>query len=433
MKKSIKAIAAVSAALAMAFSCVPMTFAAEDVPAVQAEAEPEATKTGVNFEENDPIEVPYNGYICMIADDGTVYYEGADTDARCVYYFSLDENGNMDKSYKCSGYTNDKGEYIGIMNSRLKQCGEYFYLIYSEAYGFSMRETVIIKLDSKLNEVAKYRAPKTHNLDTNGEKIVYMKPGNRTIYSTDMDGKNKQVLYTLGQDNELNELGTLNFIVVQGDYVGFQGLSGDSLSPKNEKYYCGIIDLKTGEVTLKEQRSVQQLYESNGKIIWYSSESRDMRDSYRIDVPEGEDPNTYCVEYTKKYTEYFKDGEFYVLDDGEYSVIKTQSQREFFGMTIDDDGNVITYIADGKGNTVFKIYRDNKLLDTYTVSVKGFSRFVANNGVITFCYSGRGPQPGDWVSFDPNMSYEEYEEFMASMPKIEYTMKSATINYSVNE
>lgn len=432
MKKSIKAIAAASAALAMALSCVPMAFAAEDVPAARTEAEPEAKKTGVAFKENDPIEVPYNGCICMIADDGTVYYEGADTDARCVYYFSLDENGRMEKSYKVSSYTNDKGENIGMMNSRLKQCGEYFYLIYSEAYGFSMRETVIIKLDRELNEVAKYRAPKTHNIDTNGEKIVYMKAGNRTIYSTDMDGKNKQVLYTLGQDNELNELSGLNFIAVQGDYVGFQGQSGDLYAPKNDKYYCGIIDLKTGEVTLKEQRSIQQLYSSNGKIIWYSLESRDMRDSYRIDVPEGEDPTTYCVEYTEKYTEYFKDGEFYVLDDGEYSVIKTQSQREF-NMTVDDDGNVITYTFDEKGNIIFKIYRDNKLLDTYSISVKGFSRFVANNGVITFCYSGREPQPGDWVTIDPNMSDAEYEEFLASRPKIEYTMKSATINYSVNE
>ncbi|MDE6599483.1 MAG: hypothetical protein K2K34_05320, partial [Oscillospiraceae bacterium] len=130
--------------------------------------------------------------------------------------------------------------------------------------------------------------------------------------------------------------------------------------------------------------------------------------------------------------EYFKGGEFYVLDNGKYSVIKTQSQREF-NMTVDEDGNVITYVPDGKGNITFKIYRDNKLLDTYTINVKGFSRFVANNGVITFCYSGRDPQPGDWVTMDPNMSDAECEEFMASMPKIEYTMRSAEIKYSVNQ
>ncbi|MBD5145470.1 MAG: hypothetical protein HDT21_06100 [Ruminococcus sp.] len=428
MKKSIKAIAAVSAALAMAFSCVPMTFAAEDVPAVQTEAEPEAKKTGVTFEESDPIEVPYNGCICMIADDGTVFYEGTDTDAKCVYYFSLDENGRMEKSYKVSRYTNDKGENIGIMNDRLKQCGEYFYLIYSEAYGFSMRETVIIKLDSELNEVAKYRAPKAFNIDTNGEKIVYMKANHRTIYSTDMDGKNKQVLYTLDQDSPLD---VLNFLVVVGDYVGFQKNAGGS-APKDCKDYCGIIDLKTGEVTFKEQRSVQQLYESNGKIIWYSEESRDIGDSFMITVPEGEDVSAYISEHDKKNREFFKDGEFYVFDGNELSVIKTKSQREF-NMTVDDDGNVITYVADGKGNITFKIYRDNKLLDTYTINVKGFSKFVANNGVITFCYSGRDPQPGDWVTLDPNMSDAEYEEYLASIPKIEYTMKSATINYSVNQ
>lgn len=430
MKRSIKAIAAAAAALTLAFSCVPMTYAVEDAPAAQTETEAEAEKTGVTFKENKSFAVPYSGIICMIADDGTVYYEGRDTAAECVYYFSLDENGEIDKSYKVSRYTNDKGEKLGLMNSRLKQCGEYFYLIYSECYGFSMRETVIIKLDGELNEVARYRAPKAGNIDTNGEKIVYMRSGSRKIYSTDMDGSNKQVLFELGQDSPLD---VLNFLAVLGDYVCFQKNAGGS-APKDCKDYCGIIDLKTGEATFKEQRSVQQLYESNGKIIWYSEESRDIRDSFMISVPEGEDLSTYCSENMKKSREFFKDGEFYVFDGNEFSVIKTKSQREY-GMTIDNDGNVITYVPDGKGNTVFKIYRDNKLLDTYSLSVKGFCKFAANNGVITVSYSGREPNysSSDWVTLDINMTDEEYEEYLASRPKTEYPMKAMTINYSVNE
>ncbi len=427
MKKSIKAIAAIAAAMSMTFSCVPMAYAVEDAPAAQSETEAETEKASVTFEESNPVEVPYNGGIRLVADDGTVYYEGADTDAKCVYYFSLDENGEIDKSYKVSSYVNDKGERIGMMNSRLKQCGEFFCLIYSEAYGFSMRETVIIKLDGDLNEVAKYRAPKSWNIDTNGEKIVYMK-GNKTIYSTDMDGKNKQELYTLDSNFDV-----LNFLAVSGDYVGFVKTTGGT-APKDSKDYCGIIDLKTGEVTFKEQRSVQQLYESNGKIIWYSSESRDIRDSYMVTVPDGEDVSAYIAEHDKKNREFFKDGESYVLDGGKFYTLKTQSPRESFDLTVDDDGNVITKSYDSKsGNIVFKIYRDNKLLDTYSVDVKGFSTFAANNGVITFCYSGRDPQPSDWVTIDPNMSDEEYEKFLASRPKIEYTMKSATIKYSINE
>lgn len=86
-------------------------------------------------------------------------------------------------------------------------------------------------------------------------------------------------------------------------------------------------------------------------------------------------------------------------------------------MTIDNDGNVITYVPDGKGNTVFKIYRNNKLLDTYSISVKGFCEFAANNGVITVSYLGRDPQPNDWVALDTNMTDEEYEEYLASRPK----------------
>ena len=426
MKKSIKAIAAVAAALTMAISYVPEVYAADGVPAVQTEAETEA-KTGFEFTEGKTINAPYNGIAKVADEEGNVYYQGYDSKNDGIIIYTLDENGSIKNSYTVERHVNEKGEKIRLGYDILKKRGDDLYLIYSEYFGFSMREKVIVKLDKELNEVARYKAPKSIEVDTNGEKIVYMTKNHRTIYSMDMDGKNKKVLYTVEQDRPLD---VLNFLAITGDYVGFQKNEGGSV-PKDLKDYCGIIDLKTGEVTFKEQRSVQQLYESNGKIIWYSSDSRDTSESNMITVPKGENVTEYIIEQNKKQREYFKDGESYVLDNGKYYVLKTQSYRESHGLTIDNDGNVITY-SYNNGRYDFKFYRDNKLIDTYSMNFKGFCGFTANNGVLTICYDGLDDsQLGDWVTLDPNMSDAEYEEYLASTPapKIDYTMKSVTISY----
>lgn len=425
MKKSIKAIAAVAAALTMAISYVPEVYAAGGVPAVQAEAETEA-KTGFEFTEGKTIDVPYNGIAKIADENGTVYYRGYDSANESVIIYTLDENGSIKNSYTVKSYVNEKGEKIHIGNDTLKKCGDDLYLIYAGFFGFSTKENFVVKLDNELNEISKNKYPKSECFDTNGEKIVYVK-NRRTIYSMDMDGKNKKAIFTMGQGNEINNM---NFLVVAGDYVGFEGEIGDSFVPKNNKDYCVYINLKTDEVTMKEQRSVQQLYESNGKIIWYSSDSRDIRDSYMTTVPKGEDVTEYIIKQDKKEREYFKDGESYVLDNGKYYVLKTQSPRESYGLTIDNDGNVIT-CSYNNGRYDFKFYRDNKLIDTYSTELKGFCGFTANNGVLTISYDGKEPTASDWVALPPNMTDAEYEEYLASMPapKIDYTMKSVTISY----
>lgn len=428
MKKSIKSIAAFAAALTMTFSCVPMAYAVGDAAAAQTETE--EAKTGLEFTEGKTFETPYNGVAKIADENGTVYYQGHDKANRCAIFYTLNENGKIKNSYSIKNYVNDKGETIGSANCEIKQCGDDIYILYEEANGFSIGEYVIVKLDKELNEVARYKAPKCSGADTNGEKIVYMK-NHRTIYSMDMDGKNKKTIFTLGQGNELNNM---NFIVVSGDYVGFQGSIGDSYVPKNSKDYCGYINLKTGEVTFKEQRTVQQLYGSKDKIIWYSSESRDIRDSYMTTVPEGEDVGEYIRKQDEKEREYFKDGESYILDNGEYYVLKTQSPREVYELTIDDDGNVITS-SYKNGKYIFKFYRDNKLIDTYSMDLKGYCGFTANNGVLTICYTGRDATASDWVGFTAS-SPEEFQQLSQELlqqldatPAAKDTMKSVTVYY----
>ena len=278
MKKSIKSIAAFAAAVTMAISCVPSVYAVKDVPAASTETE---QRPGVTFEEGETIETPYNGTADIVSDDGTVYYQGYERKVPRTIFYTLDENGEIKNSYEIKSYVNDKGEKIGWANSEIKQCGDYIYVMYSETLGWSFRENVIIKLDKELNELARYKYPKCDSADTNGEKIVYLK-NHRTIYSMDMDGKNKQKLYTLDSQTDV-----LNCLAVSGDYAGFVKTESGA-APKDQKDYCGYIDLKTGEVTLKNERSVQQLYGSKDMIFWFSSECRDTRVSYMITVAEGE-------------------------------------------------------------------------------------------------------------------------------------------------
>lgn len=425
MKKSIKAIAAFSAALTMTFSCIPKAFAVEDVPAVHTEAEEE--KTGLEFAEGKTFETPYKGTAEICDENGTAYYSGYDKANRRAVFYTLDENGEIKNSYFIESYVNDKGETIGVANSEIKQCGDDIYILYAEACGFSMRENVIIKLDKELNEIARYKAPKCDGVDTNGEKIVYMK-NHRTIYSMDMDGKNKQELYTLD-----DQMDVLNMLVVSGDYAGFQKSEGAAV-PKDHKEYCGYINLKTGEVTLKEQKALQQLYGSKDKIIWYRSEWYDTRDSYMITVPEGEDLGEYIKKHDEEHREYFKDGESYILDNGEYYVLKTQSPNECYELTIDDDGNVITS-SYKNGKHIFKFYRDNKLIDTYSMDLKGYCGFVANNGVMTICYTGRDMTAEDWVGITASSPeelqelQEQLQEQLDKTPAAKDTIKSVTIYY----
>lgn len=423
MKKSIKAIAAFSAALTMTFSCIPKAFAVEDAPAVQTEAEEEA-RTKFEFTEGKTFETPYNGAAKIVDENGKAYYRGYDKANRRVVFYTLDENGEIKNSYFIESYVNDKGETIGTANAEIKQCGDDIYIVYCADSGFSIREHehVIVKLDKELNEVARYKAPKCDGADTNGEKIVYMK-NHRTIYSMDMDGKNKQKLYTLD-----DQMDVLNMLVVSGDYAGFIKTESGA-TPKDCKDYCGYINLKTGEVTLKEQKALQQLYGSKDKIIWYRSEWYDTRDSYMITVPEGEDPSEYIRKHDEEHREYFKDGESYILDNGEYYVLKTQSPNESYELTIDDDGNVITS-SYKNGKHIFKFYRDNKLIDTYSMDLKGYCGFVANNGVMTICYTGRDMTAEDWITYDPETTTpEELQEQLDKTPAAKDTVKSVTIYY----
>ncbi|MCH5350298.1 MAG: hypothetical protein J1E40_13300 [Oscillospiraceae bacterium] len=434
MKRSVKAIAAAAAALTMALSCVSAAYAVSDAPAVQSDNE---SVTKYEFTERKTVEVPYNGNVMFADNDGTVYYMGSVSKDRAKI-FTLDENGKIRYSYNCDSYVNDKGEKISpLMNPTLKQCGDYLYLIYSEYSGLvymSVKENVIVKLDKKLNEIEKYRYEKGNSIDTNGEKVVYLK-GYSKIYICDMDGKNKKLLYSVKNNAKPHEQ-PLNSIAIAGNYVGFQKRTGYA-NESDRKEYCGIIDIQTGGITLHEQRSVKQVFSSNGNLIWYGDYGY---------YPENDDSNissdvisggaAAVDSYLSKRYKYYSNSEIYVFDCESYSVVKTPNAKEAGqDSIIDNKGNLITTSYDGKGNVIYRIYRDGRLLGEHTVSYKGYCKAVANDGVLTICYDGYTPTADDWIGWNDSTPQEEVEAMLAEQAersaklKEMYPMKSVTFSY----
>lgn len=442
MKKSVKSIIAATAALTMALSCVPASVYAaekETVPAVQAEQESSAAK--YEFTEGKTVLVPYNGITLFADDDGTVYYEGSDS-KNWVKIFTLDENGNIRNSYSIDSYVNDKGETIfGGGDSKLKQCGDYLYLIYTEYDSTSIfankKSTVIVKLDKELNEIARYNHEKSaSSVDTNGEKVVYIKGAvnAQRIYVCDIDGKNKKLLYSVNSEATPIEQ-PLNSVAIAGNYVGFQKRTGYS-NASDRKEYCGLIDIETGEITLHEQRSVQQVYSSSGRLIWYGEEGYypDPEGTFNNIPSELLEGDSWIDYYESRY-KYYDDSERYVFDGENYSVIKYPTAKKLgYSTIIDNEGNLITTTYKN-GNQIYSIYHDGELMDELTLSYKGCGSVVANGGVLTFCYTGRDSTPDDWVGWGDSTPREEVEAMLAAQAeraekiREQYPTKSVTFTY----
>lgn len=429
MKKSIKAIAAASAALALTFSCVPAAFAAEDVPAVQTEAESAAK---LEFAEGKIVETPYNGIVLYSDNDGTVYYYAYDKANPRLIIYTLDENGGIKNSFSVDSYVNDNGEKITAADAKLKQCGDHLYLMYREEVGSWWRSkekgNVIVKLDKELNQVARYKHKKGRSLDTNGEKAVYISDkGNICI--CDIDGSNLKTLYSVNKSGEIFEQ-PLNCVAIAGNYVGFQKRTGYSNSP-DRKAYCGIIDIETGEITLKEQRSVEQVRSFGDNLIWYGEAGYFPQES--LDIPDEVIASGAIAtdSYMTERYKYYSESELYIFDGKEYSVLKTPNAKEIgYGTAVDSNGDIVTTSFDGKGHVIYRFYRGKKLIGEHTVSYKGYSTDVIGGGAITISYTGRDATANDWVGISPDMTDEEIEKLIAATPSVKDIMKSVTISYN---
>lgn len=297
------------------------------------------------------------GRALLADDDGTVYYMG--TDKKGTFIYTLDSKQKVKLTYRIETASNSK---LTVFNGSMKQIGDYLYLWYNEGSGSSIQTEKCVKLNKKLEAVAKYDysnfAKEDQFIDTNGKKVCYVKNG-KYLYICDMNGKNKKLLYTAGKDNNLYMIAS---IAMTDEYVGFVGQSGYGTT----KYYCGIVDLKTGKTELKKQRKAEFPRAFGDTLVWYGGFGDD----------------------SSKGFSYYETSEIYTYKDGKYTVTKTEKGWEacYAHCCIDSEGRLIT-LEPLSGKAVVRVYENGKCQNKITVKTgSGFSGFAANGGTIAVSY-----------------------------------------------
>ncbi len=359
-KKSIIFAAAVSAVMAMSVTAAPCAYAVKDVTETVAETTIENTKEKVGdakeieFKNLGKFSSHKSGRAAAVDSDGTVYYRGGDRNGS--EFFTADNEGNVLNSYRIDKYK-EGNSTIGIMNAEVKALDDCVLLTYEKGLAdvFSMgnKGIGVIKLDKEFNEICRYDTSQKYKaFDANSEKIVTLK-GKTKIYLSDIDGKNQKLVYTAGSGDGMDRLVD---VAINDKYIGFYGIGGTG---DDSKDYCGVIDIETGESTVKPQKKdICGLFTAgDGTFVWKTPISYENRDT--------------------------RSGELYLFDGKEISTFKTESADE--ELIIDSDGNIFSYDFFLKnGRITFKVYKDGKFAERYELNDPddGYNTICANGGVI---------------------------------------------------
>jgi len=263
---------------------------------------------------------------------------------------------------------------------------------------------VIVKLDKELNEISKCDIGKCREFDSNGEKIVTLK-GSK-IYLSDMNGKNKKTIYTINGDKGVDYV---DYAAISDTHIGFGGSGGLSPDTRN---YSGVIDIETGEVTVKQQerRIVGVEAANNGMLVWESYEA------YDVKVEDG-NPNHHIYGL-----EYYKDRKYYLYDGKQFDTFTAENTYE--NLIIDSDGNFITYDSYMKnGNAVLRVYKDGKVADKYnfTESDDGFVSLAANGGAAAVCTAAKSSEEVGWGVYEPGDAITYHEPLPINVTIIGYS------------
>ena len=330
----------------------------------------------------------------MLVSDDRVYYTGSNKE-RNFTLFSTDYEGNIKNSLEIKSDLKDENGAFATYSDKMKQIGDYLYLFYEAApyVELNLPETgewvsvpasaipssqsfKCVKLDKELNiieefELRKY-AKKDQYIDINSTKIAYIKSG-KEIYTVNHDGSGKKLLYTIG-DKGIDTY-HINSISINEDYISFaaqasrgtyktlKGSDGTTIYEGDPDYtYCGIIDLKTGEVTLEKKDDTFFTKAYDSIVTW----------DYSIADPWNG-----------------KSGRIYTYDGKSFETVKTKSGYESYFHTADNDGSIIG--IDLKEHTIH-VYKNGKLVkeikaDNNNNEHFGFVDFTANNGVAAVTYT----------------------------------------------
>lgn len=327
-------------------------------------------------EENTVIPQNERGNVMLVSDDGTPYYWC--TTSESSVFCTLDENGKRVDQYEFKHYINDEGDEISLANPDLRQFGDDLYLFYSEtqswttvqsgdsgqgwtiAKGSAVNGLKCIKLDKELKKQAEYDFSKlarsSQFIDTDGEKVCYVK-GDSKIYTADMNGKNKKLIYALTKPNDFIES-----IAINGEYAVFaaKGTGG--------RRYIGAVDLNTGKAQLKNVRNAEFPRRFGDRILVYGGSVK-----------------------TDQSITHFSDGELYIFSDGKFTTLKTFSADEanYLHTTMDSEGRIITLVneyTDGKFTHTVRVYKDGTLAGETSFESGAMVSFEADGGTAAFSY-----------------------------------------------
>lgn len=281
----------------------------------------------------------------LVSDD--IYYIAYNYGGESAKMVTLDENGNTVRSGDL-GYSADF--YVTQLDDRI-------YVVYNIFAKDNTRKGTCCKIfDMELNEIAEYdisaysKTPQYVGVNKNG--IIYRKAGK--ICYADYDGKNKRVLLDL--ENDRSGADNITSITANNDYAAFTlgGLDG--------RYY-GVIDLKTGEIQMKNDDTV--FYpEVHGDNIMFPS---------------------YLLEWDKA------SGKVVVFNGGVFKTVEPEMQLEsgqgYCVMT--QDGKLITQEFSnskyGEENMCIRIYNEVGTRIKEIITEKGFY-LSANNEKIVYSF-----------------------------------------------
>ncbi len=381
-KKMIIFAAAVSAVMTMSVTAAPCAYAVKDTAVTEAAKDDKAEETEkLEFRTLNKFSSYKSGKAIAAGSDGTVCYWCSDRNGS--EFFTADNEGNVLNSYRVDNYDDD-GLSIGVMNAEMKILDDCVLLMYEKCVTNAMimgnKGGVVVKLDKELNEISKCDIGKCRSFDSNGEKIVTLK-GNK-IYLSDMDGRNKKLVYTA---NGKKGVDYADYAAISDTHIGFGGGGGYASETTQARNYSGVIDIETGEVTVKQQErritGVEAM--NNSTLVWESYEA------YDVKIDDG-NPNNQIYGL-----EYYDDREYYLFDGENFDTFTAEDTYE--NLIIDSDGNFITYDYWMKdGNVSLKVYKDGKVADSYsfTDSDDGFSTIAANGGTIAISTVAEGADTG---------------------------------------
>lgn len=335
--------------------------------------------------------------VMLVSDDGQVYYTGNNRDRR-ITIFSADYEGNIVNSLEIKSELSDKNGEFDAYGDTMKQIGDYFYFFYRSTphidlnfpedgswvstdpavftpYYSTPKSFKCVKLDKELNVVDEYELKEYTNndvfIDVNSTKLCYVKAREK-IYLANHDGSGKKLIYTVGDDKKGIEY--IDYVAMNDDYIAFVGTksSGTTQTVKNSNgttlymydpdlKYCGIIDLKTGEIKTEQKDMVSRPTADDNGIIWQHNSEEPWSDKGA--------------------------GAVYSFGGEKFTSIKTKTAFESYINQVDSDGKIITYHPNTKTLRVYENGRCVNEIDTDGDDMGGFTAFRANNGVAAISYS----------------------------------------------